>query len=284
MLLVKIFIFLVVFGAVFFQIKFFYPLLERQVLRWQKKKIDKITPKIDRMFIDLPLKRLMLLDILTPFISGILAFVITKNLWITLGAAGIGLSIPLFIVKLLEKQRRRKFASQMVDTLMILSSCLKAGLSLTQSFEVLTEEIAPPMSQEFGLLLRQMQMGVSLEDAMFNLKKRMDVEELDMMVTAMMVAREIGGDLTETFSKIAYTIQERNKLIGRVNALCVQGKLQGAIMCILPIAFALFVYNINPHFFDVMLNDNFGRFLLGYALASQVLGIFFILKLSKVDI
>ena len=87
-----------------------------------------------------------------------------------------------------------------------------------------------PISQEFSLVIRQIQMGISLEEAMTKLKKRMNIDELDMVVTAMMVARETGGDLTQTFSRVVYTIQERNKLIGRVKALCIQAKLQGAIM------------------------------------------------------
>jgi tight adherence protein B len=141
-----------------------------------------------------------------------------------------------------------------------------------------------PISQEFGLVIRQMQMGVPLEEAITKLKKRMRLDELDMVVTAMMVARETGGDLTATFSRVIYTIQERNKLIGRVNALCVQGKLQGAIMSVLPIIFGLFVYKVNPNFFDIFLKDNFGRALLLYAGISEVLGIIFIRKLSRIDI
>jgi tight adherence protein B len=167
---------------------------------------------------------------------------------------------------------------------MLLSSSLKAGLSLLQSFEALVEEMPVPIASEFSLVIRQIQMGVPLEDAMYSLRKRMHVDELDLVVTAIMVARETGGNLTEIFYQVANTIQERNKLIGRVNALCVQGKLQGAIMSLLPILFGLFVFKTNPKFFDMFLQDNLGRFLLGYAFISEILGVFFIRKFSKIDI
>lgn len=281
---VKILIFLVVFGGVFFLVNLAYPVFEIVMKRWRRRRLDRITPRLDRMFIDIPLAKLMLLDVLVPFCIGLLAFIFSKNFWVTLSAASAGLIIPLFIIKRLEISRRKKFASQLVDTLTVLSSSLKAGLSLMQAFEVVVEEMPAPMGQEFGLVIRQMQMGVSLEEAMASLKKRIRVDDLDMVVTAIMVARESGGDLTETFSRLILTIQERNKLISRVNALCVQGKLQGLIMCLLPIGFGLFVYKFNSHFFDVFFQDNFGRGLLTYAIVSEIMGIFFIRKLSKVDI
>lgn len=283
-MLIKIFLFVIIFSGVFYLTNSLYPFLEKVLKHWQKKRLEKITPRLNEMFLDVPLKRLMLMDIVAPLCSGLLGYLITHNLIFTFIFAAAGLIIPFVIVRRLEKIRRQKFALQLVDGLMILSSSLKAGLSLIQSFEALVEEMPPPISQEFSLVIRQMQMGVSFEDALYTLKRRMRVDELDMVVTAIMVARETGGNLTEIFSQVANTIQERNKLIGRVNALCVQAKLQGIIMSILPVLFGLFVYKINPHFFDIFLNDNLGRFLLGYAIVSQVLGIFFIRKFSRIDI
>ncbi|MDD5560988.1 MAG: type II secretion system F family protein [Candidatus Omnitrophica bacterium] len=283
-MLTKILLFAVVFFGVFYLINLSYPFLETLMDRWQRKRLDKITPKLNSMFLDITLNKLLLIDVLSPIISGLLGFFITYNIWVAAAAAAAGLAIPIFVVKRLEALRRQKFASQLVDGLMILSSSLKAGLSLLQSFEELAQEMPNPISQEFGLVIRQMQMGVSLEEAMTKLKKRMRLDELDMVVTAMLVARETGGDLTQTFSRVIYTIQERNKLIGRVQALCVQANMQGIIMSILPILFGIFVYKVNPGFFDVFIKDNFGRGLMGYAIVSEILGIIFIRKLSRVDI
>ncbi len=280
----KIFLFLVVFAGVFYLISLAYPFFEAVMERWQRKRMDKITPKLDSMFLDIPLNKLLLIDVLSPVVSGLLGFFISRNIWVASVAAVVGLALPILIIKRLEALRRQRFASQLVDGLMILSSSLKAGLSLLQSFEELAQEMPNPISQEFGLVIRQMQMGVSLEEAITKLKGRMRLDELDMVVTAMLVARETGGDLTQTFSRVIYTIQERNKLIGRVQALCVQANMQGAIMSLLPILFGVFVYKVNPGFFDVFFKDNFGRGLMAYAIISEILGIIFIRKLSKVDI
>ncbi|MDD4908712.1 MAG: type II secretion system F family protein [Candidatus Omnitrophica bacterium] len=281
---IKIILFLVVFAGVFYLASMAYPFFEALMDRWQRKRMDKITPKLDRMFLDIPLNKLLLIDVLSPLASGLLVFFISRNIWAATAGAVVGLAFPILIIKRLEAMRRQKFAAQLVDGLMILSSSLKAGLSLLQSFEELVQEMPNPISQEFGLVIRQMQMGVSLEEAITKLKVRMRLDELDMVVTAMLVARETGGDLTQTFSRVIYTIQERNKLIGRVKALCVQANMQGVIMSLLPILFGIFVYKVNPGFFDVFLKDNFGRGLMLYAIISEILGIIFIRKLSKVDI
>lgn len=283
-MLLKIIIFLVVFASVFCIANLFYPFLENSLKRWQKKRLEKITPRLDEMFLDIPLKKLMLMDVVGPCLSGILGYLLTHKLLFALGFAVIGLVVPFIIVRRLEIIRRQKFATQLVDGLMLLSSSLKAGLSLLQSFEALVEEMPAPISQEFSLVIRQIQIGVSLDQALLSLKKRMRVDELDMVVTAIMVGRETGGNLTEIFTQVARTIQERNKIIGRVNALCIQGKLQGIIMSVLPILFGVFVYKTNPHFFDVFIKDSFGRMLFGYAIVSQIVGMFFIRKFSRIEI
>ena len=283
-MLSKIIIFLTVFAGVFYLTNLIYPFIQSFLDGQQRKRIDKITPKLDSMFLDIALNKLLLIDILSPVITGLLGFMLFHNLWAALGSAVAGLALPILIVKRLETIRRQKFAAQLVDGLMILSSSLKAGLSLLQSFEELVAEMPNPISQEFSLVIRQIQMGISLEEAMTKLKKRMNIDELDMVVTAMMVARETGGDLTQTFSRVVYTIQERNKLIGRVKALCIQAKLQGAIMSVLPILFGVFVYKVNPNFFDIFLKDSFGRGLLTYAAVSEIIGIILIRKLSRIDI
>lgn len=280
----QIVISLATFAGVFLLVRLFFPATQARLEEWQNARIEKITPKLERMFLDVPLKKLMLLDALSPLLCGLLGFLLTRLLWVGFAAMAGGFFIPALIVRYLESARRKKFAAQLIDGLMVLSSSLKAGLSLTQAFETLVEEMPAPIAQEFGLLVRQIRMGNSVEEALSSLKKRMRVEELDMVITAMLVAKETGGDLTATFAKVVYTIQERNKLTGRVRALCVQAKMQGIIMSILPVLFTLFIYKVNPDFFDIFLKEPFGRMLLVYAAISEVLGAIFIAKLSRVDV
>src|SRR3990167_2512887 len=127
-MLSKIVISLAVFAGVFYLARLFYPFFASLSERWQKKRIERITPKLDRMFIDVPLNKLILLDVLAPLVCGGLGLLFFRSLWFAAAGGAIGLLIPLFAVKRMEAGRRQKFAGQLVDGLMILSSSLKAGL------------------------------------------------------------------------------------------------------------------------------------------------------------
>jgi len=261
-----------------------YPFAEGRFRLWHKDRAEKIAPKLDQIFIAVPYKKILLIDIVIPVCAGSLAFYFSRAPWIALLAAFSGLVIPNIIVQQLEKLRRAKFAAQLVDGLMLLSGSLKAGLSLTQAFEAMVEEMPAPISQEFSLVVRQNRMGIPLEDCLARLKQRMQCEELDMIVTVILVARETGGDMTTIFSNLVLTIRERSRLLGKVKALCTQGKLQGNIMMFLPIVFGYSVYKLDPSFVNILMNDPQGRGLLIYAIISEILGIIFISRLSKIEI
>lgn len=261
-----------------------YPIFERRMQSWHKKRMGQIRPRLDDIFIDIPARKFIALDAGFTFLGGVAAFILTEKIIFALLAALISLVVVTFVVKQLEVARKRKFAGQLVDGLMILSGSLKAGLSLLQSFETLVEEMPPPISQEFSLVLRENRMGVPLEECLQKLKRRMICEDLNMMITAILVGRETGGNLTLIFSNLVTSIRDRDRLLGKVKALCIQGKLQGRIMMVLPIIFAYGVFRLDPHFLDVMMQDQFGRMLLGYAVISEVIGVILINRLSKIEV
>lgn len=268
-------------GLFFYSI---YPLAERRLQGWQRKRMDKIAPQLDRMFLSIPYRRLLVLDITCPLIIGCLVYYTMKILWLGVAAGVMGLAILNFILRQMEMVRKNKFTNQLVDGLMILSGSLKAGLSLSQSLEALIEEMPPPISQEFGLVVTENRMGVPLEECLMKLKRRMPSEELDMIITAIMVGMDTGGELTTVFSNLVLVIRERNRLLSRVKALCVQGKLQGRIMMFLPVLFAFAAYKINPGFFSVLMNESSGRLLIGYAVISEIIGIILIMRLSRIEV
>jgi tight adherence protein B len=196
----------------------------------------------------------------------------------------LGLFIPHVVVRIMETRRKNKFASQLVDGIMVLSSSLKAGLSLLQSLEVLVEEMPPPISQELGLVVRENKMGVVLEDSLKSLNKRMGIEELELLVNALLVARETGGDLIKVFSRLTITIRDRQKLREKIKTLTLQGRLQGILMSALPFVFVAYVTTVNRSHFDIMLQTDNGRFLLILAVVLQAIGMFLIRKFSRIKI
>ncbi len=259
-----------------------FPLVAGKISQLQFKKVNKAEAKLETMFIQADRKRLLLFYALSPLILAVAAFIITNSLIISFIAAGIGLIIPEIYLRALESNRRMRFSNQLVDGLMVMSSSLKAGLSLLQAIEVLTEEMPPPISQEFGLVLRENRMGITLEDSLKTMQLRMNIEELNLIITAILVARQTGGDLTKVLSRLTTTIRDNRKLKDSISTLTLQGRLQGIIMSALPFLFVGWVLSFNKGHFDIMLNSDKGRFLLILAVVLQVVGMFLIRKFSMI--
>jgi tight adherence protein B len=250
----------------------------------QKKQMEKTTKKLDRMFVASESKKLLSIFVITPLVLGGLGFLLTSNPIGLFAGSIIGLIVPKIIAKNLSLLRRIHFQDQLVDGLMVLSSSLKAGMSLNQAFEILVEEMPPPMSEEFSWVVKENRMGVALEDCLAHLRERMPLDDLGLIISAISVARETGGDLTEIFAQLVFTLREKIKLERKVRALTVQGRLQGAIMGLLPVAFGIFIYYVSPENFNVMFTDKTGQALLVWAVISECIGLILIKKLSKVEV
>jgi tight adherence protein B len=249
----------------------------------QQKRAEQAAEKMENMFVRVRLRNFVLLYTLLPIILAILGYTLFHSLLAVLAGIAMGLIIPGARIKAKESGRRRQFQKQLIDSLMILSSSLKGGLSLIQALEVLVEEMPPPISQEFGMVLAENKIGLSLEESFAHLYKRMPLDELNQLITAVLLARETGGNLPAIFNRLVYTMRENYRIIQQIQNLTIQGRLQGIIMCAIPIVFAIVVYTMNPTMFDEMLQSDLGRGLLIYSVFSQLIGMFLIRKLSKLD-
>ena len=256
---------------------------------WRARKIEDQKVNLKEMMLFIDPKKLVMFNTICPIACTIIvAIFFGMNFGSYVLGALIGLTIgfliPSIAVKKMIIARKQKFNSQISDGLMILSSCLKGGLSLLQAIEALVEELPVPISQEFGLILRENKMGVPLEESFEKLNKRLPSEELNLLTTAILVSRETGGDITQLFGTLITTIRAKLKLVDNVKTLSMQGKIQGVVMSFLPIGFAMMVYSFNPHYFDVMLSNPTGRALLVYAVVSEIIGIFLIRVFSKMNL
>lgn len=260
------------------------PVLWDRFYAWRVHGVEMQKTRLKEMFLDMDPQKIFILNVASPLFMGMIGLLVTRSLMGLLIGLGIGFAIPVLIVKNLVLARKAKFCSQITDGLMILSSCLKGGLSLLQSIEALVEELPSPISQEFGLILRENKMGIALEESFENLNKRMPSDELNLLTTAILVARETGGDITLLFARLVATIRAKIKLNDNVKTLSMQGKIQGIVMSGLPIGFAILVVSFNPNYFDIMLSSPLGRGLLVYAVISELIGMYMIRMFSKVNI
>lgn len=283
-MLLKFIIFILAFAAVGLLSSQLIPLLLNKFQRPLEKKVGEAEKELDTMFVQVERNKLLLMYILPPLILGGLGLIILQNLLFLLVGIAVGLVLPTLIIKRLQQQRKGRFQTQLIDGVQILSSSLKGGLSLLQAIEVLVEELPAPISQEFGLVLRENKMGVTLDESLKRLNARMDLEELGLLVNSIIIAKETGGDLTKVFSRLTTTIRDNRKLKENIRTLTLQGKMQAVIMSALPFFFVAAVLSFNPRHFEIMLNSQEGRILLLIAVALQCAGMFLIRYFSTIKV
>lgn len=259
------------------------PVVMQKLQHLQRKQEIILSKEMDKMYEDNP-KNIAMLYYILPIVLGVGGYLLLRSPIFMIFGAIIGLIIPNFILKMRYKRRIDKFNNQLLDAINMLSSCLKGGLSLLQGFEVLVEEMPSPINQELGLVVRENKMGIPLEESLVRLNKRMNIEELGLIVNALLVARETGGELTKVFSRLSVTIRDNRKLKENIKTLTMQGRMQGAIMSFLPIAFVAWVLSVNKHHFDIMLSNDMGRMLLVAAVVLQVVGMILIKMFSVIKI
>ncbi|NCD08172.1 MAG: type II secretion system F family protein [Negativicutes bacterium] len=196
----------------------------------------------------------------------------------------LGYILPILIVKRKISVRRKKFNSQIADALVLISSSLRSGYSFMQAIEMVSREMHPPISEEFYRVLREINLGVTTDEAMNHMAERINSVDLDLVVTAVLIQRQIGGNLTEILDNIANTIRERVKIAGHIRTLTAQGRLSGAIISLLPIVMAFVIYIINPNYIMPLFTQTAGYWMLIMAAVSEIFGILVIKKIVDIKI
>lgn len=192
--------------------------------------------------------------------------------------------LPRVLVDYLVERRIKQYAGQMVDGLTLLSNGIRAGLSVPQALGMVVNELSPPLSQEFGLILQQNRIGVTLEECFENLAKRVPTEDNDMFVAAINILRETGGNLAEVFDTIVGVIRERVRLQQKIDTYTAQGMFQGMTIAAMPFAIAGIYAASDPNSIKILVTNPLGIILLFMALVLDFIGFWIILKIVKIKI
>jgi tight adherence protein B len=249
-----------------------------------KQQAKQVSGKLADMFVWVGERKLIMYLSLSPLIFGITLYALSgKPILVAIGVV-FGFIFPTFVLKYLGKMRKAKFKAQLVDVLTSICQSLKAGLSFLQALEVIVEDMPAPASQELALIVKENKMGIPIEVSFERMNQKMESEDLNLVTTAILVARETGGNLTDVLYHLSGNIRSRNKIAQQVLTLTIQARWQGVIMSLLPVAFAAFIFKTNPRFFDTMLESDVGRMLLIWCVISETIGAVLINRLSKVDI
>lgn len=249
--------------------------------------------QMEDLFLFIPPRRILELagaSAAVCFLLGFLLFggVDGQSILIGAGAGGvmawIGWTIPRRVLGVLKQRRLQRFNLQLVDSLVNMSNALKAGFSVQQAIELVVREGQSPISQEFGMYLHQMRVGMRMEEALASLQKRVGSEDLELMISAFETARQTGGNLTEVFEKIAHTIRERLRIELRIRTLTAQGRLQGIIVGAMPLLLGLAMFFLDPSMMLAFFHSSVGIIMIVGIVVLELLGALMIRKIIKIDI
>lgn len=260
------------------------PYLLKIFVENRKKQAHEFSKEMERTMLEEDIRKVQIFYVIGPGVLAGIGFLFLppelRVLGVVVGGV-IGWIIPQTYARMLISKRKKEFETQLIDGLMIMSSSFRGGLSLVQAIESVVEEMGDPIRQEFGFVLSENKMGVVLDDALNRLYKRLPSAALQQMVTAVLLARETGGNLPVIFSRIVSTLRERKKIEENITVLTLQGRLQAVVMSGLPVAFFAMVNSTNPKYFNVMMSTEIGRALLITCAVLWVIGTGMIIKISS---
>lgn len=187
--------------------------------------------------------------IITAFTMGLMVWYIGgQSIILTAAAALVGFFLPGFYIRRQQAKRLIRFNDQLADMLNLMVNSLRAGYSTMQAMESISKELAAPIGDEFRRVVQEMQLGISMEKALENLLRRIPSDDLDLVITAVNIQREVGGNLAEILDTISYTIRERVRVKGEIRVLTTQTMYSGRILSLMPIFVIGILYLLNREY------------------------------------
>lgn len=217
-------------------------------------------------------------------VSGAVIFLMSASFLYAMGMWIIGWLIPSMFLNSKIKKRVKLLNEQLGEAIVLISNSIKSGYSFFQAVDVVTKEMTGPISEEFALLQKEINLGLTTEKALENLVNRSKNDNLELVVTAVMIQRQVGGNLAEVLDNIYSTIRERVKIKGEIKTITAQGRMSGLVISLLPPGLGVILYVINPEHIGLLFKTSLGLAIIGFSILMELLGIYFINKIVKIEI
>ena len=213
---------------------------------------------------------------------GLVGSLLDMELIAVLGICVIGFAIPPFMVQRSRKQQQQLFNKQLGESLTIMSNCMRSGYSFQQAMNSISKEMQPPISTEFGRVVREINYGATLEQALENMAQRVGNKDLDLLISAVITSTQVGANLSEILDTISETVTDRIRLREEVRVFSAQGRMSGIIIGLLPVAVILFLMILNPTYLMDFVNHPIGKILLIASVFLEVTGFIIINKIVDI--
>jgi tight adherence protein B len=217
--------------------------------------------------------------------SGFLVSILLGFKWyISLPVMVLGYWLPQQYVKRKRQKRLDRCSAQLVEALGAMANALRTGYSFLQTLQLISRETPDPLGTELSVMIRDIGIGLPLEEALLELQKRLPVKDLEMIITAILIQRTTGGNLAELIETMQDTMRGRERVKEELKTLTAQGKLSSWIITLLPVCLAIYLQLINPEYFSPMLNNPVGVILLVFGAISCMIGWLIIRKIIRIEV
>lgn len=247
----------------------------------------KVQAHIQQAGLDWTVGKLMLMSAVAALVGAVLGTKLTVMMTPLLSAVALGLGaafLPYLIVLRKRAKRLGLFEEQFPEALDFLARAMRAGHAFSVSLEMLADESPEPLAREFRQVFNEQNLGSPIEQALKNLAVRMPLLDVSFFVSAVMLQKETGGNLSEILNKLSYVIRERFKLKGQVKAASAHGRVTGLILTVMPIILMFALMAIAPGYLQGMAKDPDGKWLIVGAICGQFLGYFFIRRIINIKV
>ncbi|WP_309865915.1 type II secretion system F family protein [Bacillus sp. SLBN-46] len=256
--------------------------VQKKVL--SKEKNNRLEIKIAQAGLPLKPEEYILFQwILTILIGGVFYLVMDNWIFLPIGSV-IGFLMPKWYIKKKQRERVTKFNEGLADMITTIVGSLRAGFSFPQALKSVAEEASSPIKEEMEYVLKEMQYGKGIEDALNDLNERMPSEDLDLMIQAILIQRQVGGNLATVLDKIIETIRDRTKIQRQITTLTAQGKLSGYVIALLPVILGFLLYLIQPDYIGGLFRHPIGLAMVGAGVISGIIGFILIKKITTIEV
>ena len=226
----------------------------------------------------------LIMNFMSCLLLSLVAFIIGGTAFLIPVGAVMGFFVPRVYLKMRKGRRLKAFNDQLGDTITLMANALRAGYSLIQAMETVSREMPSPIADEFARVVKEVGLGLSHEEAMNHLLDRVRSDDLDLLVTAINVQHEVGGNLSEILDSIGFTIRERVRIHGEVRVLTAQGMMSGYVISFLPIALMGILFVINREYIGSMFKEPCGWAMLALMTIMITVGFISIQKIVRIDV
>jgi len=245
---------------------------------------EEIRSRLEQADIPLKLSEFVFLHLLGVITVGGLSYFWAKSWTFMVLSVIIGAILPLKMLDYLKKRRIKKFHLQLPETLSLIAGALKAGYSFLQALDMAVEETKPPISSEFAKVLTEARLGLSLQEALDNLAKRIRSTDLNWTIMAVKIQKEVGGNLAEVLEILADTLRERGRITRQIKTLTAEGRLSAIILFLLPFVIGFLIYLLNPDYLRTLTDTSTGKIMVAFALGMMLIGGFWLKKVTTIEV